>query len=145
MSKIPLSEGGGFTLLPEGTYIFKIESVKHNEDFGSLVLKLVTEKGQKMTKKFSYLTRDGEVVEGALNMMSWLARSAMNDNTLKDIDPEALVGRFFSCELTHDVRDSRNKPDETVTFMTIGGFAPADGWETPAAKQRKKVDLSGLL
>ena len=35
MAKIPLSKGG-FTLIPEGEYIFTCTNASYNEDFGKL-------------------------------------------------------------------------------------------------------------
>lgn len=53
MSKITLSEG--FSVVPEGTHVFKITDVKYKEAFGKLEIKMKTAKGQTHTERFSLL------------------------------------------------------------------------------------------
>ena len=50
----------GFTLIPEGEYVFFIEDVKYDEKFGTLEVKLVTADGMKHTERFSLMDNNGD-------------------------------------------------------------------------------------
>ena len=47
MARIPMTSG--FTLIPEGTYVFRIYDVKYDETFGKLSVMLVNAQGMKHT------------------------------------------------------------------------------------------------
>lgn len=104
MGKIALSEG--YTVIPEGTHIFKIVEVNYKEAYGKLEIKMKTAKGQVHTERFSLIKQDGSSNEGALNAFSYFARTALNDYTAQDIDPEELVGYFIECDVEHDIQPS---------------------------------------
>lgn len=159
MAKIGLSEG--FTLIPEGTHVFKITAVNYKEAFGKLEVTMQTQSGAKHIERFSLLKADGSPNEGALNAFSYFAKTALNDFSLTEIDHEDLVGCFIECDVEHDVQSNKNKPDKTVTFARLADKRPSDGWEeseapapapasksVPAAsKEAKKpaLDLKALL
>ena len=159
MAKIGLSEG--FTLIPEGTHVFKITAVKYKEAFGKLEITMQTQSGAKHIERFSLLKTDGSPNEGALNAFSYFAKTALNDFSLTEIDHEDLVGCFIECDVEHDVQPNKNKPDKTVTFARLADKRPSDGWiegeaptptpatkPAPAASQTAKkpsFDLNALL
>ena len=137
MAKIGLSEG--FTLIPEGTHVFKITAVNYKEAFGKLEITMQTQSGAKHIERFSLLKTDGSPNEGALNAFSYFAKTALNDFSLTEIDHEDLVGCFIECDVEHDVQPNKNKPDKTVTFASK---------RAPAASQTAKkpsFDLNALL
>ena len=86
MAKIGLTEG--FTLIPEGTHVFKITEVNYKEDFGKMEVVMQTAKGQKHIERFSLLNKDGEPNQGGLNAFSYFAKTALDDFTVKDIDDQ---------------------------------------------------------
>ena len=47
MARIPMTSG--FMVIPEGTYIFRIYDVSYDEEFGKIVIKLVTADGMTHT------------------------------------------------------------------------------------------------
>lgn len=159
MAKIGLSEG--FTLIPEGTHVFKITAVNYKEAFGKLEITMQTQSGAKHIERFSLLKTDGSPNEGALNAFSYFAKTALNDFSLTEIDHEDLVGCFIECDVEHDVQPNKNKPDKTVTFARLADKRPSEGWEeaevytpsqtakpSPAASQTAKkpsFDLNALL
>ena len=160
MGKIALSEG--FSPIPEGTHIFKIVGVDYKEAYGKLEIKMKTAKGQVHTERFSLIKQDGSSNEGALNAFSYFARTALNDYTAQDIDPEELVGYFIECDVEHDIQPSNKNPDKTVTFARLTDKRPADGYDeaeviTPPVKKKeiapakkteiksKNLDLDALL
>ena len=159
MAKIGLSEG--FTLIPEGTHVFKITAVNYKEAFGKLEITMQTQSGAKHIGRFSLLKTDGSPNEGALNAFSYFAKTALNDFSLTEIDHEDLVGCFIECDVEHDVQPNKNKPDKTVTFARLADKRPSEGWiegeaptptpatkPAPAASQTAKkpsFDLNALL
>lgn len=159
MAKIGLSEG--FTLIPEGTHVFKITAVNYKEAFGKLEITMQTQSGAKHIERFSLLKTDGSPNEGALNAFSYFAKTALNDFSLTEIDHEDLVGCFIECDVEHDVQPNKNKPDKTVTFAQLADKRPSEGWDegeapspTPASKpapaasqtaKKPSFDLNALL
>ena len=126
MGKIALSEG--YTVIPEGTHIFKIVEVNYKEAYGKLEIKMKTAKGQTHIERFSLIKQDGSSNEGALNAFSYFARTALQDYTAQDIDPEELVGFFIECDVEHDIQPSSKNPNKNVTFVRLTDKRPADGY-----------------
>ena len=140
MAKIALTEG--FSLIPEGTHIFKITEVTYKEEFGKLEVKMKTAKGQTHTERFNLMKKDGTMNEGAYNAFSYFARTALQDYTAQDIDPEELVGFFIECDVEHDIQPSNKNPNKNVTFVRLTDKRPADGYteeevNTPAPAPKK--------
>lgn len=127
MARIPMTSG--FTLIPEGEYIFRIEDVKYDESFGTLEVKLVTDNGMKHTERFSLMDNNGEANEKALNAFSYFAKTALNDFSVTDIDHTDLIGHYIRAEVVHTKMPSRKDPNKTVTFANLGDKAPADGFD----------------
>ena len=75
MAKMKLSESS-FSLIPEGITTFKIMAVDDSkyEDFGILVVKMQTAKGETHSERFTLMKENGEVNEGALKAWSYFAR-----------------------------------------------------------------------
>ena len=140
MAKIGLSEG--FSLVPEGTHVFKIITVNYKEDFGKMEVVMQTQSGLKHTERFSLLKSDGEPNEGALNAFSYFAKVALNDFSLTEIDHEDLLGCFIECDVEHDTQPSNKDPNKTVTFARLADKRASDGWdesEAPAPAPKPKA------
>ena len=131
MAKIGLSDG--FTVIPEGTYIFKVTAVNYKEDFGKMEVSMQTQDGQKHIERFTLLKANGEPNEGALNAFSYFARTVLNNFSLSEIDHTDLIGHFVECDVEHDVQPNKNNPDKTVTFVRLTEKRPSDGWENVEA------------
>ena len=123
MARIPLTNG--FTLIPEGTYVFKITKVDYDETFGKMEISLITKDGKKHTERYSLLNANGEINEGALNAFSYFAKTALNDYTLSDIDEQDLVGRYIKAEVVHNQQQSKRNNGKMMTFANLGDKAPA--------------------
>ena len=150
MAKITLT--GGFTLIPEGEHVFQIIETNYKPDFGKLEIKMKTAKGQTHTERFTLIKSDGSVNDKAYNALSFFARTALQNYSIEEIEPNDLVGHFIKCTVTHDVVPSNTDPSKTVTFIRLGEKSPADGFETaPTAKEEKSaptangIDLDTLL
>lgn len=155
MAKIPLSSG--YTLPPEGIQVFHITGVTYKEQFGKLEVQMETANGTKHTERFSLLNSDGSTNDGACAAFSFLAKAAMNDFDLEEIDHKDLIGRFFQAEVVHEQTESTKTPGKMMTFARLNDKQPADGFPEgtpkPAAKAQSKpktgtkpkVDLRTLL
>ena len=132
MGKLSLSEG--FSVIPEGTYVFKIVKVDYKEAYGKLEITMKTAKGQQYTERFSLLKPDGSSNEGALNAFSYFAKTALNDYGVEEIDPQDLVGHFMECDVEHDLVPSTKDPKKTLTFARLSDKRPSEGFAEPAQK-----------
>lgn len=127
MARIPMTSG--FTLLPEGEHIFRIFGVEYKEDFGNLTVHLINAQGM-VHKETFHLKNGNKPNEGAMNAFSFFAKTAMNDYTMEDIDPDQLVGRYICCEVVHNELPSNKDPKKTVTFANLGNKSVAEGFDT---------------
>lgn len=133
MAKISLSDTG-WSLIPEGTYIFKITSVEYKEDFGKLKVDMVTKDGKKHIERYGLLTKDGEVNEGANKAFSYFAKTAMNNFNLEEIDHDDLEGCYIEAEVEHvqssSINEKTGKPYVNANLSIVGpasGFADGSG------------------
>lgn len=140
---IKLSENTGFTIIPEGEHIFKVEDVEYDKDFGTMEIYLVTKNGMKHKERFNLIGNDGEVNQGALNAFSYTARVLMNDFSLKEIDHQELVGRYMKAEVKHNIVPSSKDPSKNLTFVNLGDKYPANGFERNSDEE--DVSLDDLL
>lgn len=150
MGKISLSEG--FSVIPEGTYVFKIVKVDYKEAYGKLEVTMKTAKGQQHTERFSLLKQNGSSNEGALNAFSYFAKTALNDYSVEEIDPQDLVGHFMECDVEHDLVPSTKNPGKTLTFARLSDKRPSEGFtelvKKPASSTASKSgypDIDALL
>ena len=111
MSKISLS--AGFSVIPEGSYVFKIVKTEFKEKFGKIKVFVETSDGQKLTESYDLNNN------GGLNAFSFMAKCALHDMSLDEIDHEQLVGCFFTGDVEHDVLPKKDDPTKTVTFANI--------------------------
>lgn len=140
MAKIGLTEG--FTLIPEGTHVFKITNVNYKEEFGKMEVTMQTKGGSKHIERFSLLKTDGSPNEGALNAFSYFAKTALGDFEVTEIDHTDLLGHFIECDVEHETQENKNKPGKTVTFARLADKRPSDGWddgEAPVPSLTKKT------
>ena len=134
MARIPMTSG--FVLIPEGEYVFRIYDASYDEEFGKIEVKLVTAQGLTHTERFSLKDANDEWNEKALNAFSYFAKTALNDFTREDVDPEELIDHYIRAEVVHsEPTPNRNDPTKTVTFANLGDKSPAEGFdETPTDK-----------
>lgn len=127
MARIPMTSG--FVIIPEGEYVFRIYAVDYDEEFGKIVIKMVTSKGAKYNERFSLKNADDEYNDKALGAFSYFAKTALNDFSLEDIDPVELVDHYIRAEVVHTVQPSSKDPSKNVTFANLGDKSPADGFD----------------
>lgn len=155
MSKIPLT--GGFTVIPEGEYIFQVTKVEYKEAFGKLRVFMQTADGQTHMEQFGLLDKKGKPNEGAMNAFSFFAKTLLDDFDREEIDDQELVGHFIQCSIEHQIVDDGN--GNTKTYAHIGrdkkvayGFdgetAPADtedDYSDDEVADAKPADLDSLM
>lgn len=133
MARIPMTSG--FTLIPEGTYVFRVYDATYDEEFGKIEVKLVNAQGMTHTERFSIKDNNDELNEKALNAFSYFAKTVMGDYTLADIDPSELIDHFICAEVVHTKLPSNKDPNKTVTFANLGDKSPAEYFDTePVAR-----------
>lgn len=133
-----------FTVIPEGHYVFHVDSVEYNENFGKMKVKMTTHDGKKHTENYSLLDANNNYNEPALMAFSWMAKCCMGNEELTDIDPQEIVGKNFEADVTHDVVPNRNDPSKTMTFAKLVNktvYAPEEATADSAAE----LDLDALL
>lgn len=134
MAKVPMTSG--FTLIPEGEYVFRIYDVEQNETFGKIIVKLVNAQGMTQIERFSLKNQNDEWNEGALNAFSYFAKNALNDFTREDVEPRELIDHYIKAEVVHsDPIPNRNDPSKTIVFANLGDKSPADGFDTEPVKK----------
>ena len=126
--RIPMRDG--FSIIPEGEYVFRIYEVNHDEGFGKVEIKLINAKGQTITERFTLMQQGGEYNERALSAFSYFAKTAMNDFGMEDVEPKDLVNHYIRAEVVHTKSPSKKDPNKTVTFANLGDKSPADGFDT---------------
>ena len=138
MARISLTSG--FSLIPEGEYVFGIYDVTYDEDFGKMEVKMVTANGMRHSERFSLKDMNDEVNERAMNAFSIFAKTALNRYDLEDIDHTDLIGHYIRARVIHTQRPSRNDPSKMTTFVNLDrDKEPADGFDTEPS--RAALDL----
>lgn len=136
MAKMKLSEGG-FSLIPEGSTIFKVVEVDDSkyEDFGKIAVKLQTAKGETHVENFTLIKANGDLNEGALKAWSYFARVCLNNFQADEIDTQDIVGCYIQATVKHETY-TRTKGDKAGTegkavrlndYTTASGFGGSKG------------------
>ena len=105
MARIQMT--GGFTPMEEGTQILRIYGVEYKEQFGNLTIYMVNAKGQTMRETFRFKGKDKKPNEGAMNAFSYFAKTAMDDFSMDDVDPQDLVGHYIQVEVVRNEYNGR--------------------------------------
>lgn len=138
---------GGFLLMPEGTYIFKVVKVDDSkyDKFGKLSITLQTADGRQHTETFTLTKSNGEVNEGAVNAFSYFAHVCLNDFQVEDFDTEDLIGRFIRAEIVHTKSDKINeKTGKPYINANLGDKEPALGFDQSSGSEDDLDDLDDL-
>lgn len=152
MAKMKLSEST-FTLIPEGTYTFKVMEVDDEkyEDFGKLVVKLQTSKGETHTERFTLMKDNGEINEGALKAWSYFARTCLNNFNAEEIDTQDIVGCYITATVKHETftRTKGDKAGTDGTMIRLNDYTTASGFgsttKAEAADEEDTDDLDDFL
>ena len=143
MARIGLTSG--FTLIPEGEYVFGIYDVTYDETFGKMEVKCVTADGLRHTERFSLKNSNDEINEGAINAFSYLAKVALNNFGAEEIDHTDLIGHYFIGSIVHTQQPNRKDPTKIVTFANLGrDKSPASCFDSaPCQMARNLMEGAG--
>ena len=140
MAKIALVETG-WSMIPEGKTVFKVESVEYKEDFGKLEINLVNQGGQKHKERYTLTNKKGEAIEGAIKAFSFFAKTALNNFSVEEIDPDDLVGCYVSCEVAHVESETINEDTgEPYVNVRLNKLANAVGFGKGTAKKAVEAE-----
>ncbi|WP_455078369.1 hypothetical protein [Peptostreptococcus stomatis] len=137
MAKMKLAENT-FTIIPEGTTIFKIMEVDESkyDDYGKLKVTLQTSSGEKHFENFSFTKANGDINEGALKAWSYFARVCLNNFQVEEIDTQDIVGCYIQANVTHETytRTSGEKAGQEATAVRLKDYTSASGFNSTKAK-----------
>lgn len=139
MSRIPLT--GSFSIIPEGEHVLKITAATYKEEFGKIKLTMETKDGAKHFENFSLIKTNGETNDGACSAFSVLAKTALRNPSLEDVDIEELVGTYIKGTIVHESYTGADGKAKTTTRKANGTWwtEVSDG-EIDDFEGRKKVD-----
>ena len=120
MALIKLEEG--FSVIPEGTYVFKITECIYNKDYNKIEVKLETENGQFLTERYNLDS------DGGIKAFSFLAKNALNDFSAEEVDTDELVGHFIEADVVHTQSESTKEPGKMLTFANLKNKRPSAGF-----------------
>lgn len=128
MAKMKLSDST-FKLIPEGVTTFKVVEVDDSkyEDFGKLVVKLQTAKGESHNEMFTIVKKNGEINEGALKAWSYFARTCLNNFQADEIDTQDIVGCYIKATVKHEkyTRTTGDKAGQEATAVRLNDYTTA--------------------
>lgn len=140
-----------FTIIPEGTTIFKIMEVDESkyDDYGKLKVTLQTSSGEKHFENFSFTKANGDINEGALKAWSYFARVCLNNFQVEEIDTQDIVGCYIQANVTHETytRTSGEKAGQEATAVRLKDYTSASGFNSTKGKVdpvEEDDDLDGL-
>ena len=140
-----------FTIIPEGTTIFKVMEVDESkyDDYGKLKVTLQTSSGEKHFENFSFTQANGDINEGALRAWSYFARVCLNNFQVEEIDTQDIVGCYIQANVTHEkyTRTSGEKAGQEATAVRLKDYTSASGFKGGKSKVEpveEDDDLDGL-
>lgn len=146
MAKIKLMKSE-FTRIPEGQYIFKVDKVTYDEDFGDMKIDLITKDGLKHVERFGLVDKNGEPSEPALKAFSYTAHVLLNNRDVEEIDEQDLVGCYMRATVIHEksttVNPKTNQPYVNVKLSdkeSTWGFDADKKQPAPATEETISLD-----
>ena len=140
-----------FTIIPEGTTIFKVMEVDESkyDDYGKLKVTLQTSSGEKHFENFSFTQANGDINEGVLRAWSYFARVCLNNFQVEEIDTQDIVGCYIQANVTHEkyTRTSGEKAGQEATAVRLKDYTSASGFKGGKSKVEpveEDDDLDGL-
>src|SRR5699024_640154 len=108
MAKIKLAEVG-FSMIPEGHYVFKVADATYDETFGKIEVELITKNGRKHIERYQLINGKGKLVEGAQKAFSYFAKTALNNFDVEEIELDDIIGTYVSANVVHVESDTINE------------------------------------
>lgn len=140
-----------FTMMPEGTYVFKITNVDYAKDFGKIKVTMTNKNGQKHFEQFSLISKDGSTNEKAINAFSSFARNAMKNPSLEKIEPAELCSHYIKGEISYREYTANDGTTKKATQKKPGTYweecsdEEIESFAGKVATPSVDIDLNSLL
>lgn len=134
MPRIPITHNS-YELLPEGEYVFGVTGVEYDDKFGRLTLHLITAQGRRHDDRYFLLDSKGEPNSAAYSAFSATAYAITDDQEADSVDPDELVGKYFSASLSHDEKNSKANPGKKTTFVKLTNKRHASGFDSQPTEE----------
>lgn len=94
---------GGFQPIPEGEQIVRIKEIDESEyeKFDKLTVTIEDANGRTARVNFNFVNADGTPNETADFVFTRMARAALGDETIDEVDTAELIGKFVRVEIAH--------------------------------------------
>ena len=128
-----------YPLIPEGEQVVRIKSVDESkyDKFGKLTVVVEDAGGIPANVNFNFVNDDGTENTTANFIYTKLARAALNDQTLDEIDSAELPGNYVEVEIVH------KSGSKGGTFANVGQIiGHADGFPGGAKPRADKPGVS---
>lgn len=136
----------GYALIPEGEQVLCIDKVDTSDyaKFDKLVVTLKNSSGAAMRVNFNFVKDDGEPNMVADGIYTRLARAALNDQTLDEIDSDDLAGNYVRAEIEHRTSDKGTFANIKKILGHADGFtkaAEASIGAPPASRKKTAAEI----
>lgn len=93
----------GFQLIPAGEQVVRIKEIDESdyEKFDKLVVVIEDAAGRTANVNFTFVNNDGTPNDIAEFVFSRMARAALGDETIDEVDTADLIGKFVRVEIEH--------------------------------------------
>mgnify|MGYP001290739561 CR=1 FL=1 len=94
---------GGFQPIPEGEQVVRIKEIDESDyqKFDKIVVTIEDAAGRTARVNYNFVNTDGTPNDTAEFVYSRMARAAMGDETLDEVDTADLIGKFVRVEIEH--------------------------------------------
>lgn len=143
----------GFQLIPAGEQVVRIKEIDESdyEKFDKLVVVIEDAAGRTANVNFTFVNNDGTPNDIAEFVFSRMARAALGDETIDEVDTADLIGKFVRVEIEHSEGSKGGKfanvkrwigPGEPFEVKKPAGNNDA---QKPASEPPKKKSAAEIL
>lgn len=125
--------------IKQGIYNFKIVNAEYDDEFGKVTITFETNDGKRHIERYN-LERDGKPNTTAMNAFSYLARLALDNQDIEDIDVNELIGHFIQATVVYTEVDSKTNEGEKVTFINLRDKKVSKGFDDSIAISTKQLE-----
>ena len=94
---------GGFQPIPEGEQVVRIKGIDESDyqKFDKIVVTIEDAAGRTARVNYNFVNADGTPNETADFVFTRMARAALGDETIDEVDTAELIGKFVRVEIEH--------------------------------------------
>jgi len=148
---------GGFQPIPEGEQVVRIKGIDESDyqKFDKIVVTIEDAAGRTARVNYNFVNADGTPNETADFVFTRMARAALGDETVDEVDTAELIGRFVRVEIQHsegskggtfaNVKKWIGPGEPFEVKKTAGNKTGSGGGATPAGEPPKKKTAAEIL